>query len=140
MWLFISKKFFYPVVHRRSIKLCCFLSIWTANRTIKRLFCTRRLCLVRSHSSGGVRSSPLDMFYSKVCIFDFSREKYGLKKNHRTNFDHKNITFLLGIFENLRNTKFQQKKCDTKIRSTNFRWKKSKTYFFFKNQKKHTFR
>ena len=29
--------------------------------------------MARSRSSGRVRSSPLDMFYSRACIFDFYR-------------------------------------------------------------------
>ena len=46
-------------------------SVWK-----KRYFCTTQLCVVHSHSSGGVRSFPLDMFYPKVYIFDFWRKKY----------------------------------------------------------------
>ena len=34
------------------------------------------LCTVRSHSSGGVRSSPLDIFYSNICISEFLKKIY----------------------------------------------------------------
>ena len=43
----------------------------TTFSTKKKLFFVPALCTVRSQSSEGVGSSPLDMFYPEVYIFDF---------------------------------------------------------------------
>ena len=89
-----------------------------------------------SRGSGGVRSSALDMFYTKDSTFDFLRKNmfsdfFSSKKIRRK----KKISANFGNFETFKITEIPPKKSEIFFGGLFFDEKKSKIYFFLKNQK-----